>query len=207
MDFSLSRSAMLDLVALTIGVPFAKRSALLGRFQHLQRLKLIEGINPGRGKAAEYGAHQIVVILIAFQMLQLGLTPERTVSVIKGNAERIRKAIGLAVTYKAGEIGTSMIWFDPAVLSPSVEGFGDPAASTFDFADAAKGMEALMSFFILGEAQRAAFIGVSGTLKNVVGMLDDDYEQSGKTKIGEKGGAFMQSLRNWYESSEPESLL
>lgn len=197
---------MLDLVALTIGVPFAKRSALLGRFQHLQRLKLIEGINPGRGKAAEYGAHQIVVILIAFQMLQLGLTPERTVSVIQDNAERIRKAIGLAVTYKDGEIGTSMIWFDPAVLSPAVEGLGDPAASTFDFADASKGLDALMNFFILGEAQRAAFIGLSGTLRNVVGMLDDDYEQSGRTKIGEKGGAFMASLRTWYESSEPESL-
>jgi len=197
---------MLDLVALVIGVPFAKRSALLGRFQHLQRLKLIEGINPGRGKAAEYGAHQIIVILIAFQMLQLGLTPERTVSVIKGNSERIRKAIGLAVTYRDGEIGTSMIWFDPAVLSPSIDGYGDPAAATFDFADAAKGMDALMHFFVLGDAQRAAFIGVSGTIRNVVGMLNEDPEQSLKLKVGGKGSDFMASLRNWYEASEPESL-
>lgn len=194
---------MLDLVALTIGVPFAKRSALLGRFQHLQRLKLIEGINPGRGKAAEYGAHQIVVILIAFQMLQLGLTPERTVSVIRDNAERIRKAIGLAVTWREGEIGTSMIWFDPAVLSPSVEGYGDPAVATFDFADASKGLDALMSFFIVGDAQRAAFIGLGGTLRNVVDMLDAETEQAGQMK---KGSIFMTSLRNWYQSSEPESL-
>lgn len=197
---------MLELAADTVNVPQERRSALLGRFQHLQRLKLIEGINPGRGKAAEYRAHQILIILIALQMLQLGMTPERAVDLIHRHDADIRKAITLAVASKDSTIATSLMWFDPAILSPQLDGVEDPAATTFGYAGMDSGLYVLMDFFLFNRVDRAAFIGVSGTLWRAVRSLDGRDLLSDDEVIGERGRSFLASLRAWSEIAELEGL-
>lgn len=67
------------LLAEAMGIPEARRSAFLGRFQHFQRLGLITGVKPGRGRAAEYTMPMILQLAVAFELVELGRTPERIV--------------------------------------------------------------------------------------------------------------------------------
>lgn len=196
---------MLALAADAMGVPEDRRSALLGRFQHLQRLSLIEGINPGRGVAAEYGAHQVLIIMLAFQMLQLGLTPERAVNTIKQNQDRVRLAIGLAVN-GPDPINPAIVWFDPSVLSQSQGETEDPADATFHYGGAGSGPEMFEHLFVKGWEQRMAFISISGTLWSLVMALDMLEFTGLKPTIGERSEQFLSALRDWRASSTPDSL-
>jgi hypothetical protein len=54
-----------------------KRIALKGRLKHFQRLGWPEGTNQGKGSRVRYGVGQALSLALGFEMLQLGLTPER----------------------------------------------------------------------------------------------------------------------------------
>ncbi|CAN5325427.1 hypothetical protein BH10PSE12_BH10PSE12_01790 [soil metagenome] len=200
---------MLELLADAMEVPIDRRSALLGRFQHLQRLSLIDGINPGRGTAAEYKANHVLVIAVAFQMLQLGMTPERAVHVLKQNQERVRMAIGLAVGKKA-LVSPSMVWFDPAVLTRSgATGSSDEidlADATFHYGGSGTGREMFKHSLIDGFAQRLAFISFSGTLWHIISAIDGQTPTARKPAIGPRAAIFLSSLREWFEQSTPDSF-
>ncbi|QUM70858.1 hypothetical protein [Sphingopyxis granuli] len=204
MGFGVNRAAMLELLAEAMEVPVSRRPAFLGRFQHLQRLSLIEGISPGRGKAAEYQAHHVMVIALALQMLQLGLTPERAVETINQNRARVREAIGLAVS-REGNISPSLFWFDPSVLTKFMDEseFSDLAEATFDFGDAEESMRMFKHFFVDGYLQRSAFISVSGTLWHIVGVLDGFEEGKIRPKIAEQSLKLLAALSEWFDSSDP----
>jgi hypothetical protein len=204
-DFSIPRARMLDVLADAMEVPPERRSALLGRFQHLQRLALIDGINPGRGRAAEYKSHHLVVIALAFQMLQLGLTPERTVQVIKQNQDTVRLGIGLAVHAK-DTISPSMLWFDPAILTRSQDEIRDLADATFDYGGAGTGAEVFARLFVEGWVQRTSFISISGTLWHVVAVFEGWGQFSDKPRLGEQSRIFLGSLSKWFQGSKPDSL-
>lgn len=197
---------MLAFLAIAMEVPEDRKSALLGRFQHLQRLALIEGINPGRGKAAEYSAHQVLIIAIALQMLQLGLTPERAVDVIKQNQDILRLAIGLAIG-SSDTIEPSMIWFDPAILTRSQPdgGHADLAEAIFNYGGAGTGRETFERFFVEGWVQRMSFVSISGTLWHIVGAFDG-HKSADVPVIGKTSRWFLDGLKAWYADSAPDSL-
>lgn len=50
--------------------------AFRGRLQHLQRLEFPTGTRTGRGRAAAYGWLQIVQLMVALDLIDLGLAPE-----------------------------------------------------------------------------------------------------------------------------------
>lgn len=188
-------------------VPQGRRPAFLGRFQHLQRLSLMEGINPGRGKQAEYQAHQLVVIATAFQMLQLGLSPERTVTLIKQNQEKIRLAIRVAIE-EPGNISPSLLWFDPAAISPSIDGteVEDIAYATFTQGDGDEAIEIFKKYFIYGGVTRASFISVSGTIWSLLRIIEGGTCSADEPPITDRTHMFLIALKDWYNSSGAESL-
>lgn len=55
------------------------RPALMGRIKHLQRKGWPTGTNPGRGKAAEYGAGPLVRLLVSFELIALHVAPDQIV--------------------------------------------------------------------------------------------------------------------------------
>lgn len=57
-----------------------KRIALRGRLKHFQRLGWPAGTNQGKGARVRYGVGQTLSLAMGFELLQLGLTPERVVS-------------------------------------------------------------------------------------------------------------------------------
>ena len=205
--FSVPRSQLLNLLAESMLVPHDRRSAFLGRFQHLQRLSLIEGINPGRGKQAEYQAHQVLVIAIAFQMLQLGLSPERAVKIIKKNQEQIRLAIRVAIENQ-GEISPSLLWFDPGIISPAIEGYDvdDLAHATFTQGDGEDAMEIFKQYFVKGGVTRLSFISVSNTLGSLLRAIEGVTQVDVDARPTERTREFLVALKDWYNSSDTDSL-
>lgn len=56
-----------------------RRVALKGRLKHFQRLGWPAGTNKGKGARVQYGIGQTMLLAMGFELLQLGLTPERVV--------------------------------------------------------------------------------------------------------------------------------
>lgn len=52
------------------------------RLKHLKRLGFPEGVNIGRGKHFSYDGNAVFDLLIMFEMLQLGISPERAGAII-----------------------------------------------------------------------------------------------------------------------------
>ena len=201
-DFSMSRSQMLKLLADAMLVPEERRSAFLGRFQHLQRLSLISGINPGRGRAARYDPLQIMVVAIAFQMLQLGLSPERTVQAISQNKERLYYAISLSTGPSGEEVGNSIIWFDPANITATLDG-DDFADVTFHYGGYATGRDAFANFFLEGWVARMAFVNIGGTIWHMIAAMQGGDHYDTKPVIGDEARRFLSGLRSCIESADP----
>lgn len=93
----LSRATLLRLLSALHDVPPARETALIGRVQHLQRMGFPAGVNVGSGQRAEYDAPAIVRILLAFELMQFGLRPERAVMIVRAMGwERAARIAGRA---------------------------------------------------------------------------------------------------------------
>jgi hypothetical protein len=117
------------LLGMAHGVPKEREPALRGRLQHLQKLGFPEGIKTGRGRPAKYGPAQVLGLLVAFELLQLGLTPERAARVVQYNLSVIAKAVRVTAREigKEAEITPIYLIFEPQALHvPAIE-FDDPA--------------------------------------------------------------------------------
>ena len=211
MEFGIGRAPLLKVLADAMMVETLGATAFLGRFQHLQRLRLVEGINPGRGKQAEYRANHVVVIAIAMQLLQLGLTPERAVRIIKDNQDRVRLSISLAVN-SPDTLAPAFIYFDPALLTElgGADG-GDRAEETFHYAGQGTLKEAIGSFLIEGDVPRLAIVNVKGTIvavKDALWELDfpSREESPGQPDEGSSATSFQRALYEWVQQSTPDSL-
>jgi hypothetical protein len=92
----LSQTEVLELLAKQHAVREDRRAALKGRLQHFQRLGFPEGLNTGRGRAAIYDMPTVLSLLIAFEMLQIGLSGERVVQIMREQKDFIPKAAAAA---------------------------------------------------------------------------------------------------------------
>lgn len=125
-----------DLLARLHDIAADKRVTLRGRIKNFQRLGWPEGINTGRGKPAIYGFEQTLRLTLSFELLQLGLTPERITDILRSNWHVVVKAAQVA-----SDTEGTMICFDPHALHflspPEVEDgkLWDPdkAFQTFKF--------------------------------------------------------------------------
>lgn len=61
------------------------KTAFRGRFQRFQEARFPAGINTGRGGRAYYDWSQIIQLGLAIECLELGLTPERAIALLKVN--------------------------------------------------------------------------------------------------------------------------
>lgn len=113
------------------------RSAFSNRLKNFQRLGFPEGINTGRGKAAAYKIHHVVHFAVLLEFVQMGLTPERAISICSLHLPTIRDAIKVALAnHKSGNLSPIMAHFDPAILDSMTEQpFGDEASESFHYSD------------------------------------------------------------------------
>ena len=97
----LTRSHIVRMLAARHSVGIAHESRVAGRLQHLQRLSFPPTTNTGRGVAAVYGIGEVAQLSLAFEIMQLGLTPERVVNLFT--------TIGSWLARSAGYIGEKIV--------------------------------------------------------------------------------------------------
>jgi hypothetical protein len=94
----------MDLTFNQVEAVFAKRFdipvtvAFRGRLQHLQRLKFPTGVNTGRGTKATYGWVQVIQLMVALDLIDLGLTPDLATKSVRQNSDRLMGAIQKVVS-------------------------------------------------------------------------------------------------------------
>lgn len=103
----------------------ARRSALEGRLKHFKRLGFPAGVNTGRGIAAKYNASAVLRLLIAFELLQLGMMPEKAVSLVRVMSHILISAAG----YAGGDLVRGP---DPDETDPDVSHNKNPFYILFD---------------------------------------------------------------------------
>jgi hypothetical protein len=79
-------------------IPPDKTVAFRGRLQHFQRLKFPTGVNTGRGTKATYGWVQIIQLMVALDLIDLGLTPDLATKSVRQNSDRLLGGIHKVVT-------------------------------------------------------------------------------------------------------------
>lgn len=122
----LSRAAIVRLLGHLHNVPPAREGALIGRLQHLQRMNFPRGVNVGSGKRAEYNLPSIVKLLLAFELMQFGLGPERVKGVlnylrwgpIAWLGGRAGRALATGIDPREAEDGTYDLQGDLLALDP-----------------------------------------------------------------------------------------
>ena len=63
-------------------IAHANRTAFRGRIQHMQRLGFPTGVNTGKGKRVPYTWRELLLIALAFEYLEIGSTPDRSIAEI-----------------------------------------------------------------------------------------------------------------------------
>lgn len=82
-------------LAMRFGVAKEGRTALRGRLEHLRRLGTPAGIKKGQGRAATYGWDEFLELIVAVELLAVGLTPEHAHRIASTQFGQFRQAFAL----------------------------------------------------------------------------------------------------------------
>lgn len=195
--FSLSYSAVESLIAGLHEVMPNRHSALRARLKHLKRLGFPTGVNTGRGVPAQYGADSVIHLLLAFELIQLGLTPERAVNLLREFGFVVVQAAGFVSQHILREQGTIgdqdfFLSLDPRGLASltdpdSQAQADDPALPTVSW----QFTDQIMSSLI--ESRRRSFVNVSMLLGSASILLE---------RQGVSRHEFAEALFGWAASFE-----
>jgi hypothetical protein len=117
MALQFSRSQVEDILADVHMIEPSKRAAFSARMRHLQRLEFPAGTNVGKGRRAAYGFSEIVLLAVAFELLQLGITPERIVSILGSQPNPKHILLVMASTWMLRDLGNrKVLMFNPTSL-------------------------------------------------------------------------------------------
>jgi hypothetical protein len=170
------------LVARLHGVGEERLTALRGRLQHLQKLGFPPGVNTGRGRPAEYGPSQVLMLILILEFMAVGLAPERAVRLLRQRESEVKKATRLALPGLLTEkVEAVFLRLEPAALFDE-----DPA---FGYATAAKLDEFLRISTHLTGFTRHVLINLTALLRHLV-------EWAADRSLGTEE-EFVQSLENW----------
>lgn len=82
-------------LAIRFGIVEEGRTALRGRLEHLRRLGTPAGIKRGQGRAATYGWDELLELIVAVELLAVGLTPEHAHRIASTQFGEFRQAFTL----------------------------------------------------------------------------------------------------------------
>jgi hypothetical protein len=108
-----------DLLASLHAVSDEHRIALRGRIKHFQRNGWPRGTNTGKGRPARYDFPSLLALAVAFELTQVGMTPDRIVEVLAENWSIVSTAANLVLARPDRDEPASFIYLycDPSTLS------------------------------------------------------------------------------------------
>lgn len=182
MESAARYSEVSQLIAKLHGVGEERQTALRGRLQHLQKLGFPTGVNTGRGRPAEYGPSQVLMLILILEFMAVGLAPERAVRLLRQRESEVKKATRLALPgLLTEEVEAVFVRLEPAALFDE-----DPA---FGYATAEKLDEFLRISTHLTGFTRHVLINLTALLRHLV-------EWAADRSLGTEE-EFVQSLENW----------
>lgn len=116
------------------GIHSNKRTNFQARLKNLHRHGYPAGVGGRAGKATLYDEGQIAQMIVAVELMQAGLLPERLVETYNSNEQTIVRAIGEAARglidaegQPEQKVTPVYVFFDPQTLSPLMTDWGDGA--------------------------------------------------------------------------------
>lgn len=204
-----------ELLARLHEVSDAQRGALKGRLKHFQRNGWPGGTNTGKGKRATYGFGALLKIALGFELLQLGLTPERAAEVLKDNWHIIDIALSLANPSHPPENGGQpfdvFLYCDPVALSSlrevRADQDGDPSDATFFYTSAPELARSVGSAGL--DLRRLALINLTRLLSDIaIELQDSEAVKQGYVRYSEEEHQAWRAsyIRDYDEEPKHESL-
>jgi hypothetical protein len=185
MTFELSSDRVAETLALLHEIGADKRVAFRARLKHFQRLGFPEGVNVGKGKSAKYGAGHVITLALALELAELGLTPERIVTLIRGDYFPVFAAVkgstdailsGEWKPTRSGSAGSIFLYLDPSALASLRD--RDPAGTSFEAADASTVAQHLAHVTSNFERRRLAIVNVTALVDALVLLLNGGEQQA-----------------------------
>lgn len=169
-----------------------KRTAFQARLKNFMRLGLFETVKAGRGKAAQFEAHDVFLLALALDLGHMGIGPERAVGIIGASASHIANAVSSTLSDSEGW-SQAIMYFDPKGLQLSSA--PDDRVVTLHFSDAEKFGADFEN--ILAKEMRVSVISISAIIDKVAGSLLIEASE-GVQSIGRR--AFATALLDWAKS-------
>lgn len=184
-----------DLLAALHAVHHGQRGALQGRIKHFQRNGWPGGTNTGKGRAARYAFGPVIKLAVGFELLELGITPERATRLLSRNWDYAATAISLAFSAHQRATGQPfdvVVYCDPSSLarlgSPDD---ADPADETFFYTSSAQIKHNLIDNLRL-PFRRLAIVNLTNLLTAICDNLNLSWER------------FNEDYRAWDRVERPE---
>ena len=138
--------------------------------RYFQRLGWPQGTNAGRGGRVRYDARQTLQMCCGFELLQLGLSPERVVRFM------VRMEVMFAQAFHKAALGEIIfVMFDPAILSSLAWGGDIEKNDQFCWLiDSDRLTQRFKQYDSLAQKRRLAWINVSVLLARVLAALGED---------------------------------
>lgn len=172
-----------DMLAELHGIASESRVALQGRVKHFQRNGWPGGTNTGKGKAASYDFGSAVKIALGFELLEIGLTPERAANLLRDNWFNVQTALTLTFTaHPKNEAERQpfevFIYCDPkglARLGDAADSADDPTDDTFFYSSSPQLARALLDEKS-GMPRRLALVNLSSLMTDMAESLGFDFD-------------------------------
>lgn len=108
------------MLAAAFGIDQGRLLRFRGRLDHLRRHGCPSGSNTGKGRAAVFGWGQLLELMIALTLLDLGISPEHAARVVKENEVLIDLAVHQLINREHGAVvamASAQKWKWPAKKS------------------------------------------------------------------------------------------
>lgn len=94
----------------------AKPTALLGRLKYLQRFDWPPGGAKGQGSRAGYGLEQVLAVMLAVELLEVGVSPLRTVRLLRTGWPETRAAMLIGWAAATSDVSPTFLALAPRAL-------------------------------------------------------------------------------------------
>lgn len=172
----------------------SRQPQLLFRLQHLKKLGFPTGVNTGRGRAVRYGPQQIVELVLAFELIAAGLSPERIVNVIRDTGDMLPLAakFGIVGLLRNGLRFNIVALLQPDELAALKHQATEPdALYRLNFTTEDELVEAIRELGI--HDRRVTLVNVTAVLRHASLALD--------RLVGIEPQIFDRALRAWWQQS------
>lgn len=190
MAVALTYGQLSELLAKLHYISPEKRTAFRGRLQHLQRLGFPPGANTGKGRAASYGAGSILLLALALELTQVGVSPERSIRLLENNLSFVTSAAKIASNWRAARNKTAMLlYLEPTSLAGLTRPDLETSSDTF-FYDSWPILRKRIENYGTRGFRRLALINLSDLIANICEILEHLMEITTEQ-------AFLDALQAW----------